>query len=146
MHPGYYHRAHACILVFDVTRKITYQNLSVWYKELQSYRPSIPVYVVANKIDIDYAVVKKSFNFPSKHSYCYPSVFFCSAADGTNVVKLFEEIIKAGWKYKENPTEEDFTELVLRELEYFDKKEKKKQEELIEKEKQKNGKQIEEKK
>ena len=30
MHPAYYHRAHACILVFDVTRKNTYQHLSDW--------------------------------------------------------------------------------------------------------------------
>ncbi|KAK7241052.1 proteasome-interacting thioredoxin [Aureococcus anophagefferens] len=30
MHPAYYHRAHACILCFDVTRKATYQHLSDW--------------------------------------------------------------------------------------------------------------------
>jgi Rab-like protein 2 len=30
MHPSYYHRAHACILVFDVTRKVTYTNLQEW--------------------------------------------------------------------------------------------------------------------
>lgn len=34
MHPAYYNRASACILVFDVTRKLTYQNMSAWYKEL----------------------------------------------------------------------------------------------------------------
>ena len=128
MHPGYYHRAHACVLVFDVTRKITYQNLSVWYKELQSYRPGVPIIVVANKIDVDYNVVKKTFNFPQKHAHCFPNIYFCSAADGTNVVKLFNEAIRAAWKYKENPPEEDFTEAVLREAEYFDKKEKKEME------------------
>lgn len=26
--------AHACVLIFDVTRKETYKNLVVWYKEL----------------------------------------------------------------------------------------------------------------
>jgi hypothetical protein len=30
MHPSYYYRAHACILVFDVTRKVTYQHLQEW--------------------------------------------------------------------------------------------------------------------
>ncbi len=30
MHPSYYFKAHACILVFDVTRKVTYQNLANW--------------------------------------------------------------------------------------------------------------------
>jgi GTPase SAR1 family protein len=30
MHPSYYYRAHCCILVFDVTRKVTYQHLADW--------------------------------------------------------------------------------------------------------------------
>jgi Rab-like protein 2 len=51
MHPSYYFRAHACILVFDVTRKVTYQHLQEWYDELQQYRPGLPTLVVANKID-----------------------------------------------------------------------------------------------
>lgn len=37
--------------VFDVQRKVTYKNLSNWYKELREYRPEIPCLVVANKID-----------------------------------------------------------------------------------------------
>jgi hypothetical protein len=41
---------------FDCTRKITYQNLTEWYKELRIYCESIPVIVVANKIDVDYNV------------------------------------------------------------------------------------------
>lgn len=51
MHPSYYYRAHACILVFDVTRKVTYQHLQEWYDELMQYRPGLPTLVVANKID-----------------------------------------------------------------------------------------------
>lgn len=50
MHTSYYFDASACILVFDVTRKVTYQNLNKWYKELCENRPGIPVIVVANKI------------------------------------------------------------------------------------------------
>ncbi|CAN7984378.1 unnamed protein product, partial [Ixodes hexagonus] len=51
LHPSYYHQANACILVFDVTRKVTYKNLGNWYKELRDYRPHIPCFCVANKID-----------------------------------------------------------------------------------------------
>ena len=43
-----------CLLssqVFDVQRKVTYKNLSNWYKELREFRPQIPCIVVANKID-----------------------------------------------------------------------------------------------
>ena len=31
MHPSYYYRAHCCIMVFDVTRKVTYQHLADWF-------------------------------------------------------------------------------------------------------------------
>ncbi|XP_025031905.1 rab-like protein 2A isoform X2 [Python bivittatus] len=73
MHASYYHKAHACIMVFDVQRKVTYKNLSNWYKELREFRPQIPCIVVANKID-----------------------------DGTNVVKLFSDAIKLAVAYKRN--------------------------------------------
>jgi len=46
--------SHLCAALpqaFDVTRKATYKNLSVWFKELQEYRKGIPTLVVANKID-----------------------------------------------------------------------------------------------
>ena len=99
MHPSYYNQAHSCILVFDVTRKITYKNLTQWYKELRQYRPKIPVIVVANKIDVDYSVTQKSFNFPKKHGLPF---HFVSAADGTNVVKVFEDAIAQADHYKNN--------------------------------------------
>ncbi|KAI9096925.1 P-loop containing nucleoside triphosphate hydrolase protein [Phlyctochytrium arcticum] len=64
MHPSYYHGAHACILVFDVGRKITYKNLDTWYDELVNHRGiTLPVIVVANKIDVDPARARKSFGF-----------------------------------------------------------------------------------
>lgn len=58
MHSSYYYRAHACIMVFDVTRKVTYKNLEKWYDELQDNCKGIPTLVVANKIDIDYKVCR----------------------------------------------------------------------------------------
>ncbi|XP_033629177.1 rab-like protein 2A [Asterias rubens] len=115
MHPSYYHQAHACIMVFDVTRKVTYKNLPQWYKELRNYRPEIPCLLAANKIDVDYKITQKNFNFANKHNLPF---YYVSAADGTNVVKLFREAIKSAASYKENST--DFMDEVMRELENFD--------------------------
>jgi len=120
MHPSYYHRAHCCILVFDVTRKKTYQNLSEWYKELETYR-KVPTIVVANKIDVNREVVNKNFKFASKRGLPFE---FASAADGTNVVKIFQEAMKMGHEYKTNPPKDDFMAEVMETLDYFDKKEK----------------------
>ena len=44
MHPSYYYRSHCCIMVFDVTRKVTYQHLTDWYNEVNTL-PS-PIHVV----------------------------------------------------------------------------------------------------
>ncbi|KAF5905490.1 rab-like protein 2A, partial [Clarias magur] len=112
MHPSYYHKAHACIMVFDVQRKITYKNLSSWYKELREYRPEIPCLVVANKIDADMRVTQKSFNFAKKQGL---PLYFVSAADGTNVVKVFKDAINMALSYKKNSS--DFMDVVMRELE-----------------------------
>merc|ERR1719497_274311 len=67
LHASYYFQANACILVFDVTRKITYKNLEKWYKEVRIHCPDIPVICIANKIDLAPAMSKKRFNFPATH-------------------------------------------------------------------------------
>ena len=95
---------------FDVTHKATYNNLNKWYTELRKYRENIPVIVVANKIDVDYKVTRKTFAFPKKKGL--PPVEYVSAADGTNVVHVFQKAIRDGWNYK-NGGEKDFMEECL---------------------------------
>ncbi len=99
MHPAYYHRAHACILCFDVTRKATYQHLGAWYDEMREACDTIPCILVANKIDIDYQVTRKNFKFAASKGCPF---YFVSAADGTNVVKVFRAAVEAALDYKEN--------------------------------------------
>lgn len=112
LHPSYYHDAHACIMVFDSTRKPTYKSLSRWHAELREYRPEIPCLCAANKIDANPTVTKKSFHLPQKLQM---PLYFVSASDGTNVVKLFNDAIKNAVLYKKNPT--DFFDKVMQELE-----------------------------
>mmetsp|Transcript_33582 Transcript_33582/g.67786 ORF Transcript_33582/g.67786 Transcript_33582/m.67786 type:complete len:186 (+) Transcript_33582:263-820(+) len=109
MHPSYYYKADACILVFDTTRKETYVNLTKWYTELRRNCPKIPCIVVANKIDINYMVTQKRFKFANKHSLPF---FFCSSADGTNVVKVFNDVIMAGLQNKKHAAK-DFVDECL---------------------------------
>ncbi|XP_053518034.1 rab-like protein 2B isoform X2 [Artibeus jamaicensis] len=115
MHASYYHKAHACIMVFDVQRKVTYRNLGTWYAELRDFRPEIPCVLVANKIDADIKMTQKSFSFARKFSL---PLYFVSAADGTNVVKLFNDAIRLAVSYKQNSR--DFMDEVLQELENID--------------------------
>lgn len=98
LHPSYYHRAHVAVLVFDVTRKATYTNLASWYAELRRYCPTIPVLVVANKVDVDASVLSKAFAWPGKNGL---PLHYVSAADGTNVVRVFADAVAAGVAHKE---------------------------------------------
>lgn len=95
--------------MFDVTRKVTYTNLVNWYTELRRFCPHIPTVCIANKIDVDYAVTSKAFAFPKKENLPF---FFVSAADGTNVVAIFQEAIALAWAHKQRG-EKDFTQEVL---------------------------------
>eukprot|EP00736_Rhodelphis_marinus_P006122 Rmarinus@m.17850 len=110
LHPSYYYKAHACILVFDISRKVTYKNMDNWYNELQKYRRDIPTIVVANKIDVDRSATRKEFAFAKKRRLPF---YFASASDGTNVVKIFNDAIRLGLKCKERPPT-DFMENVLK--------------------------------
>merc|ERR1719171_1893201 len=108
LHASYYFQANACILAFDITRKVTYKNLEMWYKEMRQYCPDIPVICIANKVDADPSMAKKKFNFPATHQL----PFFCvSAADGTNVVRVIKEAIKLAVKNKEEPADEVMAEI-----------------------------------
>ncbi|OMJ83409.1 hypothetical protein SteCoe_15678 [Stentor coeruleus] len=112
LHPSYYFGAHACILVFDVTRKITYVNLKNWYKEMRTYCPDIPCVLIANKIDVNLDVTNKSFKFGEQYGLDF---HFVSAADGTNVVMIFRETLKKALEFKNNPPrsfERDVMELL----------------------------------
>ncbi|KAB0355785.1 hypothetical protein FD755_021726, partial [Muntiacus reevesi] len=69
MHTSCYHKAHSCIM-------------------LREFRPQILCIVVANKIYADMKMAQKSFSFARKFSL---PLYVVSAADGTSVVKLFND-------------------------------------------------------
>jgi len=99
MHPSYYYGAHCFILVFDVTRKDTYKHLTDWHAEMRKFSEKAPCIVVANKIDVDYNVTRKEFKFASKYNLPF---HYVSAADGTNIVKVFQQAISEAKHFKES--------------------------------------------
>ena len=110
LHDSYYFGAHACMLVFDTTRKITYQNLKKWYKEMRNHWPKIPCIWIANKIDVDDRVTQRKYKFADQAKLPF---YFVSAADGTNVVQIFEDTLSMALDYKENPPAGDFMNDVM---------------------------------
>lgn len=84
-------------MVFDVTRKSSYQNLKHWYQMLKKYSGNIPVILVANKVDIKPEITKKKFKFSEKFKI---PLYFTSAANGVNVVRVFDDILKMSIDHK----------------------------------------------
>ena len=54
--------------------------------------------------------MKRTFNFATKRNLPF---FFVSASEGTNVVKLFDEAITTGVKFRANPPADDLVAQAL---------------------------------
>lgn len=89
--------------------QVTYKNLERWYEELQQHCRDIPCFLVANKIDVNYAVTEKKFGFAEKHNLPFT---FVSASDGCNVVKVFKTAISAALRYKESPKDDVYAAIL----------------------------------
>ena len=91
--PFYYKGASGAIIVFDVTRKKTYDRLEKWFTDLyKNCGREIPVILVANKIDLaDERVISTA----EGESYALQkdvSFYETSAKTGQNVVDVMAEL------------------------------------------------------
>lgn len=72
---GYYIGGDCAMVMFDVSSRITYQNVPKWYKDLTRVCGDIPIVIVGNKVDItDRKVKAKQILFPRKHGLQYYDV------------------------------------------------------------------------
>ncbi|CAN1275983.1 Ras-related protein RABC2a [Linum perenne] len=92
---SYYRNAQGIILVYDVTRRVTFTNLSdVWAKEVELYRTNQDCVkmLVGNKVDkdSDRAVTREEGMELAKQLGCL--FLECSAKTRENVEQCFEEL------------------------------------------------------
>jgi len=90
---GYYIDAHCAIIMFDVTSRITYKNVPVWYKDIvRICGENIPIVLVGNKVDDKNRKVKaKQILFARKHGIQY---FDISAKSNYQFEKPFIYLLK----------------------------------------------------
>ncbi|OHT08588.1 small GTP-binding protein [Tritrichomonas foetus] len=93
--PVYYRNASAAILVYDMTDKISFDELENWisiFKESSS--PDSIIFIVANKNDLEDSIVisqQEGEKWAFEHHY----PFFCtSAITGANVDNIFQTVAK----------------------------------------------------
>jgi len=92
---SYYHGSDAVILVYDITRRETFEKLKGWLADIQLYgKARIPKVLLGNKVDLDAKreVSKDEAELLAKSSDI--SVYVeTSAKNGTNVEKAFLDLL-----------------------------------------------------
>ena len=90
----FYRGAHAAIVIFDLTEQNTFNDVKKWIKDIKNYgEKNVEIIIVGNKLDlIEQRTVEKS----QAINYCRENGGYkyieASAKDGTNVLKIFEEL------------------------------------------------------
>jgi len=64
--------AHACIIFFDVTCRMTYKNVPIWYRDVTRVCDRIPIVICGNKVDVkNRQVTPKNITFHRKKNIPY---------------------------------------------------------------------------
>ena len=89
----YYQDAAVAVLVYDITKKSTYEGLKTWLNEIKQKAPqNIVIIIVANKSDL---VEQEQVDFMEAKSYADNEncrLRMTSAKDGTGIRELFLDI------------------------------------------------------
>ncbi|CAH9135514.1 unnamed protein product [Cuscuta epithymum] len=91
---AYYRGAVGALLVYDVTRHVTFENVSRWLKELRDHTdPNIVVMLIGNKSDLRHLVAvrtEEGKEFSERESLYFMET---SALESTNVENAFTEVL-----------------------------------------------------
>lgn len=95
--------ANAGLVVFDVTRRETLDNLDNWLKDIDVHCGKIPCLIIANKSDLADRVISKD-GLAKLASDKAIEIFETSAKTGKNVDHVFELIAKSCVKTYDSPS------------------------------------------
>ena len=118
----YYRGAHAAIVIFDLTEQKTFNDIKQWLKDIHNCGDkNIEIIIVGNKLDLDNkrkVTQSQAMNFCREKNYKYIEA---SAKNGTNILKIFEELTddlaKNHQKKKEKEKKDDYILKTLNEKE-----------------------------
>ncbi len=90
---GYYIQGQAAIIMFDVTSRMTYKNVSKWHSDLIPVCGNIPIVLVGNKVDVkDRKVKAKAITYHEEKNLEYYDI---SAKSKENFEKPFVWLARA---------------------------------------------------
>jgi small GTP-binding protein len=88
---NYYKGSYGCIVVFDITSKESYNNVSYWISQYATYcnRDNFQILILANKIDLDASIWQVSNDEITKLAKTYNcEVIMTSGISGNNADKF----------------------------------------------------------
>ena len=109
----YYRNCQGAIIVFDLTRKDSFDGVQKWIDDLEDYNANIPILIVGNKSDLikEREVNNDDIEMLVKNKYKYYDV---SAKNGSNISLAFDKIrseIIEDIKRKEKKEEKELNDI-----------------------------------
>ena len=107
---AYYRGAVGALLVYDISKKSSFENVERWLKELKDHADSnIVIMLVANKCDLKHlrtVTMEEGSSFSARHGLSFIET---SALDATNVENAFRSILSEIYKLGSKKTLEKGT-------------------------------------
>lgn len=101
---AYYRKAVGALIVYDISKYITFENVERWLKEMRDHADNdIVIMLVGNKCDLRHlraVPTEEAAEFAKKHDLAFIET---SALDSTNVDLAFRTILEEIYKIVTNP-------------------------------------------
>jgi Ras-related protein Rab-11A len=96
---AYYKGSRGALLVYDITREPTFENIERWINEIkEKVRGSLKMMIIGNKLDLTDQRQVDINNALEKAKKLNVPLMETSALDSTNIQKAFEQILKEMYK------------------------------------------------
>ena len=94
----HYRRAVGALVIFDLTKKLSFDNVQKWVKTLKKHaEPEIMVILVGNKLDLCQNPKNREVSVEEAEMYAETNKFFyieTSAITATNIKEAFEILLE----------------------------------------------------
>ncbi len=102
LHSLYFQDASGAIVVSDMTRKETLENIANWVSALYDVTLHIPIVLVTNKSDLEEGREVTDDDLMEVAEAFLAPYYFSSAKTGDNVERIFRALVRAILRYSQN--------------------------------------------
>ena len=99
---AYYKGAKGAILVYDITRKITFDNIDKWIPDLKANGEDVNIILIGNKSDLENQREVSEEDGKQKAEMYKLAFMETSALNGSNIDKAFQELIEEVYNSNRN--------------------------------------------